>query len=149
MSASGHDQPLQTTIVIQVLLAAWLIVSPWLLGTTSRSFTVPSWDFTLNTVAIGSLLLGLAAMRIQLDGTIVSSSLSAVLGAWLIVSPQMFGYDAEDLQTRNCVVVGTVICAVAMFNLLSRIVSGGRQPSSRDAARRAQDPDSRPEHLPE
>jgi hypothetical protein len=139
MSGSEHDQQRETTSALNALLAAWLIVSPWLLGTPSRSFAMPSIDFAVNTVGIGLLVLVVCAIRLQL-GTAAFSLLSAILGAWLIVSPWMFGYDASDLQTWNCMLVGAVMAGVAAFDMTSRIIrrrSWGLRDSSSVRSKRA------------
>jgi hypothetical protein len=140
MSRSEHDRHAETTSALYALLAAWVIVSPWLLGTASRSFAVPSIDFTLNTMGIGSLVLAVSAIRMQLGATAAFSLLSATLGAWLTISPWMFGYDAYDLQTWNCMLVGAVIAGMAAFDLASRIIrrrSWGLRDSSSGRSKRA------------
>jgi SPW repeat len=140
MSGSEGDHHRETTSALNALLAAWLIVSPWLFGTPSRSFAMPSIDFAVNTVGIGSLVLAVSAIRLQLGGTAGFGLLSANLGAWLIISPWMFGYDANDLQTWNCMLVGAVIAGVAAFDLASRVIrrrSWGLRDSSSGRSKRA------------
>jgi SPW repeat len=122
MSGDQDDQHPETMIELNALLAAWLIVSPWLLGTASRSFAMPSMDCALNMVGIGSLVLAVSAIRLQPGGTAAFSLLSATLGTWLIISPWMFGYLANDVQTWNCVLVGAVIAGISAFDLASRVL---------------------------
>lgn len=109
----------QTTSAVTALLAAWLIVSPWLLGIPSGTLATPPIDFALDIVVIGSLLLAASAMRINLAKTVPFNWLEVILGVWLILSPWMFGYGSGDVQTWNCVAVGAVVAALATLSLAS------------------------------
>ena len=122
MPHSEHSPRTQTTGAVSALLATWLIVSPWLLRIPSGTLERPSIDFTLNFVVIGALVLAASAMRLILEKTTPFNWLEAILGTWLIIAPWMFGYDAGDVQTWNCMAVGVAIASMAIFSLGSTAI---------------------------
>jgi peptidoglycan/LPS O-acetylase OafA/YrhL len=130
-----HSPRAQTTSAVSALLAAWLIVSPWLLGIPSGTLERPSIDFALNFVVIGALVLAASAMRLNLEKTTPFNWLEAILGAWLIITPWMFGYDTGDVQTWNCIAVGVVIAGMAIFSLASSAIRHAGAPRSPTAER--------------
>jgi hypothetical protein len=94
---------------INLVLGIWLIVSPLALGYTAQ--TTPAW----NAYAIGIVVAVLSAAALwQFQKW--EEWLSALLGAWLIVSPWILGYSVGHVETWNQVIVGIVVGVLAFWS---------------------------------
>jgi hypothetical protein len=84
---------------INLVLGIWLIVSPIALGYAAQ--TTPAW----NAYAVGVVVAVLSAAALwQFQKW--EEWLSAVLGAWLVVSPWILGFGVGHVATWNQVIVG-------------------------------------------
>lgn len=97
------------------LLGAWLIVSPWLFGT---SFTE---TVGINSVASGVLLAVLGGYNFyrRADKHIASipvAVLCAVIGLWLLISPMAFEIGLDDLAGWNYIVVGLLAAGLGLYS---------------------------------
>lgn len=97
---------------VNALLGAWLIVSPWALGFQGVMVAVTS------TMAIGALLIAssLGAMSVPQAW---EEGLDAVLGAALMASPMLLGYDAVGPALANALAVGGLVIALALWVLFT------------------------------
>ncbi len=87
---------------INLVLGIWLIVSPFALIYAAQ--TTPAW----NAYAVGIVVAVLSAAALwQFQKW--EEWLSAVLGAWLIVSPWILAFGVGHVATWNQVIVGIVV----------------------------------------
>lgn len=98
--------------VVNALLGAWLIASPWVLG--FQGVTVAM----VTTVAIGTLLVASSAGAMQVAAA-WEEWLDMALGVLLMVAPLLFGFDAVDRALGNALVTGAVVTALALWVLAS------------------------------
>lgn len=105
---------------INVLIGAWLIASPWILGFTD-------WAATSNHVLFGFLIALLAAPSAVIASRVHTFSwMNAVFGGWLLLSPWLLGYADDGAAGVNSMVAGIVVAIFALLRV------GGR--SRRSAA---------------
>jgi hypothetical protein len=102
---SGHDQVDTRAInIIAVAAGVWFIMSPAAFG------QIP-WDSSLWNNAICGTLVVIAGIVGILWGRCISPTrwIIGVLGAWITISPWIFGY-ADDLdRLLNTLAVGVVL----------------------------------------
>lgn len=94
---------------INLVLGIWLIVSPFALGYAAQ--TTPAW----NAYAVGVVVAVLSAAALwQFQKW--EEWLSAVLGAWLVVSPWILGFGVGHVATWNQVIVGVLGGVLAFWS---------------------------------
>jgi hypothetical protein len=97
--------------IICLLAGIWLFVSPWVYGATGGN----TWNSWLVGAAI--FLLGIVRVARPAFSTGISW-VNAVLGAWVLCSPWIYGYTANSGRLINSVCVGIV---VLVFSVASGI----------------------------
>lgn len=93
---------------LNVLLGAWLAVSPFLLGYTST----PAAMWT--AMIVGGLVLVLAFFELG-DGPVWEEWATFLLGAWAVLAPWVLGFSGLGTPVWNMVIVGVLIAGLA-FN---------------------------------
>jgi hypothetical protein len=117
-----------------LVLAAWLFLSPWILGfavgvpvageAAAAGFTTAAWNAWIVGVVIAVLALWAAFQFAEWHDWV-----NGVLGVWLVVSPWILGFAALAAALWNHVVVGLLIVALAAWELWEV----RHQPSGRTA----------------
>ena len=110
---------LKHLVQIDILLGAWLIVAPFILGYSGLTVELG------NDVAVGALLIGcswwiLAAMR----GQVGASALQLVGGVWLVAAPFYFHYERLSRAYINDLIAGVLVVmvgATASWMLAARL----------------------------
>jgi hypothetical protein len=97
---------------VNVVLGAWLVVSPWVLG------------FTNNSAALSnSVIIGLALAAAALGAIFVPRAweewTEAVLGLWMVASPWMFGFSTLYAAKVNAVATGLIVLVLALWVLMT------------------------------
>jgi hypothetical protein len=115
-----------TATWINVVLAAILLVSPWV-------FSFPSGAVTINSVVAGLLVgvVSIAALFAQRRGSESWLSLvliNMVLGAWLFLSPLLLHVNNADAQTWILMLGGTIVAALSAVEVWRAV---GTLPASR------------------
>lgn len=95
---------------VNVLLGAWLISSPWVLGFQDQMPAM--WTF----VATGVLLAASALGAIFLPKAWEEWS-EVVLGVWLMASPWVVGFAANAIAMQNALFVGLAVTILALWVL--------------------------------
>lgn len=93
---------------INMLLGAWLIVSPYIL---SYSSTTAKWNQTI----FGVVILLLAVARYIMPRLELASWLAGLAGIWMIIAPFILNYSTA-VAYWNEVLVGIVVAMVAFWN---------------------------------
>jgi hypothetical protein len=98
--------------LVEMLIGAWLIVSPFALGFVSLG------DAPAGTaILIGSLVVGIAVVGISMP-EYWEEWTQLGLGAALLVSPWVLGYSAAMIATGNAVISGALLMIFAILALL-------------------------------
>jgi SPW repeat-containing protein len=110
----GKTLGLQAGRAFLLLLAIWLVVSPWMVGYTRHSHAV-------NDTIVG-ILVAAAVILSVLTGAVRPVPLwsALLLGIWTIVTPMMFGQAGESFSANNDLIVGLLIVLTAAIALSSR-----------------------------
>jgi hypothetical protein len=94
---------------INFVLGIWSIVSPLVLYESAK--TAPA----LNAYIIGVVIAVLSAAALW-HFQKWEEWLSAVLGAWLVVSPWVLGFGVDHIATWNQIIVGIVVGILAFWS---------------------------------
>ena len=115
----GFMERLKHIVQINILLGAWLIVAPFVMGYAGSTLELA------NDAAIGVLLIGCSWWMLA-GGTaqVACSALELLGGLWLIATPFYFHYEKMSRVYTNNVLVGilaTMVGASATWMLSSRL----------------------------
>lgn len=97
---------------INVLLGAWLAVSPWVLGFQDQMAP------TANGVVIGLVLIAAALGAIFMPRAWEEWT-EGLLGLWMVISPWALGFAGQMDAVRNAVVSGVVVIVLALWVLMT------------------------------
>lgn len=105
----AHDSTVSFSSGINIVLGAWLVLSPWVIGHMAESL---AW----NNVVVGLAVLLLAIVRLSVRTPVaVESWVNLLLGLWLIIAP--FALRAPEVGQRwNCIIVGVVVAICAAIS---------------------------------
>lgn len=95
---------------VNLVLGAWLIVSPWALAHQGEA--VPTW----NAVVLG-LLIAAAAIWEMVQVKAWQEWANVVFGLWLIASPWVLGFAAVTAAMYNAVIIGIIAAVLALWAL--------------------------------
>jgi hypothetical protein len=107
MAKSEFPSPRHWEDWVGFVLGLWLFVSPWVLQ--YREMPAAQNAFLVGFLLITTELIALAAFLIWEEWV------SAILGAWLVVSPWVLG--AALVPTVNFVIVGLLVLALALYEI--------------------------------
>lgn len=96
-----------------ILLGAWVIVSPWILGYTTTASKV-------NSVIFGTAVLIFAAVREFAPQMNWSSWINFIAALWLIVSPFILQVNTTAAYW-NLVITGIVIAVLSYVNAYTHV----------------------------
>src|SRR5690606_39329247 len=90
---------LKATTGLSILLGVWLFLSPWIYNAAGLPDAWNSWIF-------GALIAIFAAARYASPATGRSLSMMNMLfGAWVFLSPWIFGYSGDSGRFANSLIV--------------------------------------------
>jgi hypothetical protein len=104
----AEDTDIRSLSFINLLLGAWLIVTPFWFGYTSGT---AKW----NQLIIGIVVMVLAALRLLAPAQKWLSFLTGIAGIWAIIAPFILTYDRAGAYW-NEVIVGILVTIVAFYN---------------------------------
>lgn len=97
---------------LNLLLGAWLFVSPWVLK-YSASMPKATW----NAWILGAAIVVFAAVAVSIPKA-WEEAINIILGAWVAISPWALRYTAERDVTTNAVAVGCVVLILAIWAMV-------------------------------
>jgi uncharacterized membrane protein len=98
----------KATAVINLLIGIWVFVSPWVYG---ASLNPDAW----NSWVVGALIVIFAAIRIGSPaGGRGVAWINTVLGAWLFISPWLFGYTTNGGRFINSLIAGAAVFIISI-----------------------------------
>jgi hypothetical protein len=92
-----------------VVLGAWLVIAPFILGTSSDQYS------TWNAVVVGVLVLAVAIWALAAPFAAAAEYINALLGAWLFVSPFVLGFAGLTTAAWNAWIVGICVALLALW----------------------------------
>jgi hypothetical protein len=97
---------------LNVLLAIWLFISPWVLR--YAAVETAAWNAWVVAIVIAALSIAALARLAQWEEWV-----NLALGVWLIVSPWILGFSANANAMGNAVIVGIICAILAIFGLMA------------------------------
>jgi hypothetical protein len=97
---------------VNAVLGAWLVLSPWVLGYQNVIVAMVS------TMAIGALLVASSLEAMQVPQA-WEEWLDAGLGALLMMTPALLGFDSVAPALQNSLVTGGLVVALALWVLVT------------------------------
>lgn len=97
---------------LNVLLAIWLFISPWVLQ--YAAVETAAWNAWVVAIAIAALSIAALARLAQWEEWV-----NLALGVWLIFSPWILGFSANANAMGNAVIVGIICAILAIFGLMA------------------------------
>src|SRR2546423_851521 len=98
------------TDVINLLLGAWLFLSPWIFGFVGE--VAPSWNGWLSGIVVAGLAIAALAAFAEWE-----EWLNLIVGIWVAVSPWLVGFSVNAAATRVHLIVGVIVAVVAAIRL--------------------------------
>lgn len=98
------------TDVVNLVLGAWLFLSPWIFGFVPE--TAASWNAWLSGIVVAGLAIAALAAFAEWEEWV-----NLAVGLWVIASPWLVGLSQNAAATRDHVVVGALVAAVAAARL--------------------------------
>jgi hypothetical protein len=95
---------------VNAVLAAWLVLSPWVLGYATARVA------TLNAAVVG-VALAAAALGAMLTPRAWEEWTEALIGVWLVASPWLLGFAAVTNAMYMAVGIGVVVVVLAAWTL--------------------------------
>jgi hypothetical protein len=92
-----------------LLLGAWLFVSPWALKYADE-LPKAAW----NAYILGAAIVLFAAVAVYLP-RVWEEWLNVALGAWLVISPWALDFASNRNVTINAVIVGILVAVLAVW----------------------------------
>jgi hypothetical protein len=95
---------------LNVLLGAWLFVSPWVIGYAG----VGAAEDHAAGIIVLLLALGSVAVPRSVD---LLAIMNLLMGIWVAVAPMMFGYDFVRVAATNDVAVGLLVVVLSAIRV--------------------------------
>lgn len=103
-----QSSDIRSLAVINFILGAWLIISPYLFGYTS---TAAKWS----QVILGIVVLVLAGVRAVAPSQRWLSGLMGIAALWGIMAPFVLSYNGAQAYW-NAIIVSAVVAVLAFWN---------------------------------
>jgi hypothetical protein len=98
--------------VINLILAVWLFLLPWLVGFTG--VMAAAWTAWLSAIAVGIFAIAALAAFAEWEEWI-----NLIFGLWVLVSPWVIGVSGQTATTSVLFVTGLAVAAIAAMELWS------------------------------
>jgi len=122
--ARDYAAQARTASGINILLAIWLIMSPWVFDYSGSPAVVSS-------VFVGAVIALLAAVRLaSLHNSTGLSGVNLLLALWTIASPWVCGYAANVGARMDNVILGILIAALAIWSASATLAAERHPPGA-------------------
>lgn len=98
---------------VNVVLGAWMVVSPWVLGFASTD-SAAAWSAWI----LGAAVLISAGIAVYMPKA-WEEAINIALGILLLVSPWVLGFAGETTQMSNAVIVGVLVAAFGIWAIVT------------------------------
>src|SRR5579872_2963357 len=92
--------------VINLLLAIWLFLSPWIVGFSG--LMPAAWTACLSAIAVAIFAIAASSAFAEWEEWV-----TLILGLWLLVSPWVVGVSGSEAPTAVLSITGIVIAIVS------------------------------------
>lgn len=93
---------------INLVLGAFLILSPWLFGFADQ--TMAAWNSWIAGIVVAALSVAALVRFAEWEEWV-----NVAIGIWILVSPWVLGFSGVSAAMWTCVVLGIVIAAMAAW----------------------------------
>jgi SPW repeat len=112
--------------VVNLILGAWLFISPWVLGFAPAAkvagITAAAWN-----AWIFGIVIGVFAIAALIKARPWEEWINLIAGAWVFVSPWVLGfYSGHPLVLWNSLIVGALVFALSIWDLNTNPEMAGR-----------------------
>lgn len=97
---------------LTLILAVWLFISPWVLPVTAMGNW--AWNFWIVGVIVAIMSIAALSQKGQWEDWV-----NLVLGAWLFVSPWIFGYIGTANIAWNSFIVGALVFLIGIWGVVT------------------------------
>lgn len=97
---------------INVILGAWMVVSPWMLGLAASESLAAQTAWIL-----GAAIVVFAGIAVYIHKA-WEEVLNILLGIFLVASPWALGFADQRTPTTNAVIVGLLVTAFGVWSML-------------------------------
>lgn len=111
---------IKTLSWLVVVLGAWEVLSPFILGTSHSAGAL--WEAIILGIAL-IILAGWAALSNQVSTVKALSWINVVLGAWLILAPFIVGYASVTAAMVNDIIIGVLALLLSLWAALTKVQS--------------------------
>ena len=125
----NHTRRTQVMSAISALMGLWLVIAP-------TALRVPAGDFARSAAIAGALIVAFSVIRFLSRHTAMLSWATAIVAAWVIMSPWVLGYLTAGFRTWSFVLVGAGVGIIAFLSLTSSAVAHPWTPQSPNAGER-------------
>jgi hypothetical protein len=98
---------------VNLVLGAWMVVSPWALGFADKQNPA-----ALTAWVLGAAIIVFAAIAVSMPQA-WEEGINILLGVGLLASPWALNFATQETPTTNAVVVGVLVGALALWAMLS------------------------------
>lgn len=102
---------IQSMSIINLILGAWLIVSPWFLNYSTAAI----W----NQEILGIIVAVFSLVRLFAPSQQWASFINGLAGIWLIIGPFIIGFN-HAVAYWNSIIVGIIVAWIAFSNAAIR-----------------------------
>jgi hypothetical protein len=99
--------------LVNLYLGIWAVLTPWLVGHHPAAAVVADYG-------IAGILIVLFACAALIAFRPWQEGVNIVLGAWLLVSPWVLGFEANHSVTPSAVLIGALVIICAALALLGK-----------------------------
>jgi SPW repeat len=96
---------------VNVILGAWMIVSPWILGFAANDNIAAQSAWTL-----GAAIVVFAGIAVYMHKA-WEEAVNIILGLCLLASPWLLGFVDQLTPTSNAAIVGLLVTAFALWSM--------------------------------
>jgi hypothetical protein len=104
---------------VNLLLGAWLFISPWVLGFASTA--AAAGTTTHPRAAVNAWIFGVIVMVLSIAALARTQPweewLNLLAGIWLFISPWVLGYSGNTTALWNALIVGALVFILASWDL--------------------------------
>ena len=100
---------------VNLVLAAWLFVSPWVLRFDPTAAS-PSLHAAWNAWIL-AIVIGVFAIAALIKARPWEEWINLIAGAWVFVSPWVLGYYGRPEALWNALIVGVLVFALSIWDL--------------------------------
>jgi hypothetical protein len=107
-TATDLNSTAKLSAAVNILLGAWLFVSPWVYGAAGNGNAWNSW-------IVGAIIAIFAAIRYSSPaGASVLRRINMILAIWVFASPWIYGYTGNTGRFINSLCVGVAVFIVSI-----------------------------------